>query len=106
VRYLNKYRGRKKLRPPLRWFADWMETNLQKNDHKSGWQSMTLGELVKRLADEKGELSRRIARVRRCGEAAKEGLLVEVILEAADVANFAMFIADVARAELEAKRRT
>jgi hypothetical protein len=57
-----------------------MEMRLRANDHKGGWYDCTLQYLKKRLHEEVMELrsSRRDTRVE----------------EAADVANFAMMIAD------------
>jgi NTP pyrophosphatase (non-canonical NTP hydrolase) len=73
----------KGVRPVLAWFANEMEKKLGVNDHKSGWEGMTYPQLIRRLRQELGELERAIAK-------GKPG----VIGEAADVANFAMMIAD------------
>jgi len=70
------------LRQPLAWFANAMEHQLQANDHKTGWQGMTDRQLLNRLKQETTELERAI-------ESGKS-----VVEEAADVANFAMMIAD------------
>jgi len=75
-----KFRG---MRPQLAWFANEMERQLEANDHKSGWQYYTLKQLLRRLKQEVGELERAI----------NVGKL-DVVEEAADVANFAMMIAD------------
>jgi len=75
-----KFRG---MRPQLAWFANEMEQQLEANDHKSGWQYSTLKQLLRRLKQEVGELERAIEK--------GKPLVVE---EAADVANFAMMIAD------------
>lgn len=64
-------------------FAALMERELRANDHKGGWQADSPVSLVCRLKDETQELVRAIA-----GEG-------NVAAEAADVANFAMMIADV-----------
>lgn len=72
-------------REPLAWFARVMEKCLRENDHKPGWQSDTLEELLERLEEEVDEL--------KSGRLSNE----DVIREAADVANFAMMIADNAR---------
>jgi NTP pyrophosphatase (non-canonical NTP hydrolase) len=79
------------LRPYIReevsWFADEMETRLQANDWKGGWKNCDLPLLFARMIEEAGELSAAMHGI-------EEG---DILKEAADVANFAMMIADVAR---------
>ena len=77
------------LRPEVRAFALLMEERLRANDHKGGWKQCVGSWLLGRLIEEVGEL--------------REEMLVAdttgahcVGDEAADVANFAMMIADVA----------
>lgn len=70
------------LRPPVMWFANEMERQLQENDYKAGWSSLSAKWMLNRLKQEVRELERAII-------AGKE-----VVEEAADVANFAMMIAD------------
>ena len=66
-------------------FAVIMQEKLDANDHKDHWSTMSLQYLFTRLAQETGELSR----------ANKKKLHPDQIdREAADVANFAMMIAD------------
>lgn len=72
------------MRAALKWFATVMEAKLQRNDHKAHWSGMTLRQLRYRLQQELGELDRALA----------GGDTANIILEAADVANFAMMIAD------------
>lgn len=74
-------------RPEVEWFADAMERKLRDNDHKRHWRGMTMQYLSMRLTQERKELYAAIA----SGDAAK------VLDEAADVANFAMMVADLAR---------
>jgi NTP pyrophosphatase (non-canonical NTP hydrolase) len=84
------------LRAAVLWFAEAMEVQLSANDHKPGWGQSTLKQLLYRLEQEAGELRRAIER----GDAARV-----VIGEAADVANFALMIADnAARQEDEVRR--
>lgn len=75
------------LRPAVKWFAEQMELRLRRNDHKGGWSNCTHSYLKRRLRNEVSELEHELT-------------LVEnnemVIHEAADVANFAMMIADIA----------
>lgn len=70
-----------KLRPVVRAFAEQMEIALRHNDHKEGWGKCSSQYLFARLRAEVNELS-----------AASRGN--QKILEAADVGNFAMMIAD------------
>jgi hypothetical protein len=72
--------------------AKWMETKLSENRHKgdeSGWRSCSVESLLKRLDDEVRELKTKARS--RSGQIHSK----EVWREAADVANFAMMIADV-----------
>ncbi len=75
-----------RLRPELDAFADLMEKVLRRNDHKGHWCACTTSYLFSRLVEEVGELGRSIDE-----ERAKD----RIRKEAADVANFAMMIADV-----------
>jgi hypothetical protein len=72
------------LRPPLRRFAIEMECWLRANDHKGGWRDCDPAWLLARLREEAKELEQAMAR----------GVGSEIRREAADVANFAMMIAD------------
>jgi len=74
----------------MRWqvvmFALRMEEKLQRNDHKEHWTSYSAKWLLNRLRQETQELTRAI----------ENGEEPEAIAnEAADVANFAMMVADV-----------
>jgi len=77
-------------RPEVRAFADLMEAQLRANDHKPGWKEDNAFALLERLREETEELNRAMY--------AHDGLeefQQRIALEAADVANFAMMIADV-----------
>lgn len=76
------------LRAEVLWFAQAMERELQANDHKSHWSGCEVTYLLRRLRDEMGELDRALS-----NGAPSE----RIISEAADVANFAMMVADNAR---------
>lgn len=79
-------RGRASIgaRPVVLWFAAEMEAKLRENDHKGGWSECTVGYLVERLREETVEL-----------EMALDAKPFDVVIrEAADVANFAMMLAD------------
>lgn len=89
--------------PDLRWrreivaFADLMERELRENDHKGGWAAEHYRHLFHRMQEETDELALAIyaripwSRV----QYLKDPDPVLVGSEAADIANFAMMIADV-----------
>lgn len=78
------------LRPEVQRFAELMELQLRANDHKPGWKNDTARSLFRRLSeDEIAELGAAISVRLTTGDA------TGVAKEAADVANFAMMIADV-----------
>ena len=81
-------------RPEVRAFADLMEQQLRANDHKGGWKDCKPLELWRRIGEESHELFLEIWRDRSIEDPvpADPG---RVGREAADVANFAMMIADV-----------
>lgn len=74
------------IRPEVTWFAEQMERKLRENDHKGGWRNDDIGHLNHRLGLEQVELN----------VALTKGVAEEIISEAADVANFAMMVADLA----------
>jgi NTP pyrophosphatase (non-canonical NTP hydrolase) len=80
------------MREQVKWFAEQMENKLKENDHKGGWDNCNVYWLWQRLQDESGELLTAINLYRDLG-ADKNN----IIKEAADVANFAMMIADIVR---------
>jgi len=73
------------IRPELQHFAARMEKKLRANDHKAHWRGMLIPQMLERLREELRELEEAYALCE-----SKEA----VADEAADVANFAMFIAD------------
>jgi len=74
------------LRDELAAFAVECERKLRKNDHKGHWESCTVSYLLRRLGEEKAELVHAIKEKRS---------RAVVMAEAADVANFAMMVADI-----------
>ncbi len=68
----------------VRWFAEKMEAKLANNDHKGGWGSCELRYLSMRLTQERKELT----------EAIRSKDKQRIIDECADIANFALMIAD------------
>jgi hypothetical protein len=77
------------LRDTVRWFAEKMEARLAANDDRDGWADEDDQYLMDRLGEETRELVVTLAQA-----AVSTGLAQEVVHEAADVANFAMMIAD------------
>lgn len=71
-------------RPEVQWFAKQMELKLKTNDHKKHWSQLHQDYLIHRLFQEAQEL----------WEAIENRNVENIIQEAADVANFAMMIAD------------
>ena len=76
-----------KLRPEVRRFAEQMELKLRENDHKGGWNDCHIYWLVQRIGDEQKELIDAVL--------FKTDDVHAIIRECADVANFAMMVADV-----------
>ena len=89
-----------KPRAEVREFARHMEAKLRENDHKGGWNDCERGWLLRRLGQEVGELRRALrANEQRLQRAAwtdigRDASRRRIAREAADVANFAMMIAD------------
>jgi NTP pyrophosphatase (non-canonical NTP hydrolase) len=80
------------IRPELTTFVEHMEAALKANDHKGGWEEMSLFELIGRCRQEFFELEQALSAMRH--DKSDVQRLQRVIEEAADVANFAMMIAD------------
>lgn len=91
--------GEGELRPEVLAFAHLMERQLRANDHKAGWKNDLACDLIPRLREESIELeeatNRHAKRVQWGDDWVMEDTSVWVGNEAADVANFAMMIADV-----------
>jgi hypothetical protein len=79
-------------RPEVRAFANLMERELRANDHKGGWAREHPGPLMDRLWEEAHELSVYFGPGSRTDYSTWSA---QIGAEAADVANFAMMIADV-----------
>ena len=78
------------LRPDLQRFFDAMIYKLRRNKNKGRWEGLDLKRTFEKLETELKELN----------EALEEGSSAEILMEAADVANFALIIANIG---LEAK---
>ncbi|MGG3454219.1 hypothetical protein, partial [Paenibacillus rhizolycopersici] len=83
-------------RESVQWFAEQMEAALRHNDHKGGWDNENIYWLWERLKEEASELLVAIDATR---DLYADPL--NIVLEAAGVANFAMMIADIARKKLK-----
>jgi hypothetical protein len=70
------------LRSTLKRFANGMEERLCANDHKGGWEDCSNDYLMEKLIEEIEELARALE-----GDG-------DIFLEACDVANIVMMIAD------------
>lgn len=84
------------LRAEVRTFAEAMEAKLRENDHKGHWNngSAMAADYVRRLSEETAELVD-VLRQRADLRDYPDDWRRRVLREAADIANFAMFIADV-----------
>lgn len=78
-----------------------MEAKLRENDHKGGWQGCRFSELFPRIAHERDELllAAHPLRLDTMAETLTTQDACELIRECADIANFAMMIADNIRAK-------
>jgi NTP pyrophosphatase (non-canonical NTP hydrolase) len=76
------------IRPEVLAFMEEMEARLRANDHKGGWEDCSYPYLIRRIREETDELLSSLGQVGVVDPA-------EVRREAADVANFAMMVADV-----------
>lgn len=96
------------VRPEVAVFARLMELKLRQNDHKGGWKNWCPNEALVRLREEANEVAKELTPPRcSCREINCEHALSQAFwkpdpertgMEAADVANFAMMIADMAGA--------
>lgn len=83
-------------RPEVRAFADLMEAQLKANDHKPGWKGENPHAFWPRLSDEALDLADAMENYKfRDGSDSDADHVAAIGKEAADVANFAMMIADV-----------
>jgi NTP pyrophosphatase (non-canonical NTP hydrolase) len=82
--------GALRLRPEVLAFAQIMEQKLRANDHKGGWKSDAPGPLFDRMLEEVNEAWQAMLKWPRDTKAYRDSLAGEL----ADVANFAMMVAD------------
>ncbi len=87
-----------KVRPSVENFANAIERSLRRNDSKGGWFKCKPLWLMCRLQEEMGELARELRVFDLVDPASVTKLEQErIVRECADVAAFAMMIADVAK---------
>lgn len=91
------------VREPVRWFAEQMERKLKANDHKIHWTGIRTMPLFDMLMAETKELHSAFGIGGELTDPSRD--MERIIDEAADVANYAMMIADKARAVLAADDR-
>lgn len=84
--------GADDVRKKLELFRLAMARKLDENAHKGGWEEEKISYFFERLIEESVELRDAIIEFRRHPDASRAK---EVLGEAADVANFALMIADV-----------
>ena len=86
------------IRGSVLWFAAVMEIKLRENDHKGGWEDCGLGYLTNRLWEEWEEARGAMGDLVAYRMAGSDQEILEsaqkAILELADVANFAMMLAE------------
>jgi hypothetical protein len=85
--HLEQWQRTSGVRQAVAFFAVDMEDTLRRNDHKGGWDTCDPAWLLKRLREETDELEAVL----------KNGSDYVIRSESADVANFAMMIADLTR---------
>jgi NTP pyrophosphatase (non-canonical NTP hydrolase) len=86
----------RRVRPEVLAFAQAMEVELRENDGKGGWEDCGTEWLLHRMTEERRELTEAVKRRHAAlGATSKRETAAAVLSEAADVANFAMMIADV-----------
>jgi hypothetical protein len=88
-------------RVEVSWFAEQMELKLRENDHKGGWLGIGMEYAQRRMRQEMVELEQAITEFswrNDDGTTKSDAQIAEarnrIVREAADVANFAMMIAD------------
>lgn len=86
------------LRPEVQAFAEEMELRLRASDEGGGWDGCTEGILMCWLLEEVSELAEALHWFQKADHLARAGHAGRVRRTAADVANYAMMIADVIRA--------
>ena len=93
------------MRDEVKRFAEVMERELAANDDKGGWSGCSLSWLLSEMTNHKRELQTNAFQLQanetdtvmgsHGNPAADQALLKRILDDAADVANFAMMIADV-----------
>lgn len=99
---------KRKLWKPVRWFADYMQYKLNVHKRKQGqkaWRRCTFEYLREKLFNEIFELWEHRYWLQDNGHIMPDHKAEEIICECADIANYAMMIADKAREKLKCHDR-
>ena len=86
------------IREALRFFAQEMEKELKNNEFRGDWRECGPSDMMARLWDEMYDLDDQVEKV-----CEGKGDRMAVLKEAVDVANYAMFVADVCLASMGPK---
>ncbi len=92
-----------KYRPKLNWFIENMEGRLEENDHKGDWSDMYMMELLTFIYNKEVKLEDSVLEDLNPENVEVNGRkenLRQIVKRSADVANFAMMIADIAQTRL------
>lgn len=84
-----------RMRNALKIFADRMEEELRKNDFRGGWKKENPEMMMAKLWDEMYDLDDQVDHY-----LAGKGDREQIMKEAVDVANYAMFVADICLASM------
>ncbi len=90
-----------KIRNEIMQFAEEMEIKLRENDHKGGWEHCNYSSLIEKLEQEIQEIKELFTCKECSADTPYPSSYLELIREAADVANYAMMIADNAKREYQ-----
>ncbi len=91
------------IRPTLAEFATVVETQLEKNDHKGGWENTAIVWLVDKLFEEVREVDRAVNTTD--DQESHEDRIARIVAESGDVAAVAMMIADSAGLGMKREER-
>ena len=93
-------------RKEIKWFCEEMENKLKKNDYKTHWTKTWVPNLFMSLSSEVSELKKLKHKYSLGGETKVEKPLTKtdrknIVGECADIANYAMMIADIYKTILD-----
>ncbi|SDY43510.1 hypothetical protein [Bacillus sp. 166amftsu] len=79
------------IRKEVKWFAEHMESRLQENNHKTGWEDCTVDFLSSQINRNLNELNGLFEEL----PANYSVLSANIIRQCSDISNYAMMIADI-----------